>query len=121
MLLSADGLGTMAIQRQVGLCVAASLGFFPPIMPNLRTKLLTVPLGAVERLDFALLIDRQHQCVLRRIDIEADDNAAHVKYLPGRKTDVNDATWLADLLAHGLIRGSFVPDRLRRPTLLAPL
>ena len=28
----------------------------------------------------------------------------------GRKTDVNDATWLADLLAHGLIRGSFVPD-----------
>jgi transposase len=30
---------------------------------------------------------------------------------PGRKTDVNDATWLADLLAHGLIRGSFVPDQ----------
>jgi hypothetical protein len=29
--------------------------------------------------------------------------------VPGRKTDVNDATWLADLLAHGLIRGSFVP------------
>ena len=38
-------------------------------------------------------------------------NAAHVKNVPGRKTDVNDATWLADLLAHGLIRGSFVPDR----------
>jgi transposase len=37
-------------------------------------------------------------------------NAAHVKAMPGRKTDVNDATWLADLLAHGLIRGSFVPD-----------
>jgi len=37
-------------------------------------------------------------------------NAAHVKNVPGRKTDVNDATWLADLLAHGLIRGSFVPD-----------
>ena len=35
-------------------------------------------------------------------------NAAHVKNVPGRKTDVNDATWLADLLAHGLIRGSFV-------------
>jgi hypothetical protein len=29
--------------------------------------------------------------------------------VPGRKTDVNDATWIADLLAHGLIRGSFVP------------
>ncbi len=37
-------------------------------------------------------------------------NAAHVKNVPGRKTDVNDATWLAELLAHGLIRGSFVPD-----------
>src|SRR3954447_14526730 len=37
-------------------------------------------------------------------------NAAHVKNVPGRKTDTNDATWLADLLAHGLIRASFVPD-----------
>ena len=37
-------------------------------------------------------------------------NAAHVKNVPGRKTDVNDATWLADLLAHGLIRASFVPN-----------
>jgi transposase len=36
-------------------------------------------------------------------------NAAHVKN-PGRKTDVNDAMWLAELLAHGLIRASFVPD-----------
>jgi integrase len=36
-------------------------------------------------------------------------NARHVKNVPGRKTDVNDATWLADLLAHGLIRGSFMP------------
>jgi transposase len=37
-------------------------------------------------------------------------NAAHVKNVPGRKTDVNDACWLAELLAHGLIRASFVPD-----------
>ena len=37
-------------------------------------------------------------------------NAAHVKNVPGRKTDVSDAAWLADLLAHGLIRPSFVPD-----------
>jgi transposase len=36
-------------------------------------------------------------------------NAAHIKNVPGPKTDVNDATWIADLLAHGLIRGSFVP------------
>jgi transposase len=37
-------------------------------------------------------------------------NAAHVKNVPGRKTDANDAAWLADLMAHGLIRASFVPD-----------
>lgn len=36
-------------------------------------------------------------------------NARHVKNLPGRKTDVADATWLAQLGAHGLVRGSFVP------------
>jgi len=36
-------------------------------------------------------------------------NAMHIKNVPGRKTDVNDATWIADLLAHGLIRSSFVP------------
>jgi transposase len=37
-------------------------------------------------------------------------NAAHVKNVPGRKTDVKDADWISDLLAHGLIRPSFVPD-----------
>jgi transposase len=36
-------------------------------------------------------------------------NAQHVKNVPGRKTDVADAMWLAELLAHGLVRGSFVP------------
>ena len=36
-------------------------------------------------------------------------NARHVKILPGRKTDVADAEWLAELLEHGLLRGSFVP------------
>jgi transposase len=36
-------------------------------------------------------------------------NARHVKTVPGRKTDVADATWLAQLGAHGLVRGSFVP------------
>src|SRR6059036_125298 len=36
-------------------------------------------------------------------------NASHIRNVPGRKTDVNDAMWIADLLAHGLIRGSFVP------------
>jgi transposase len=36
-------------------------------------------------------------------------NAMHIRNIPGRKSDINDATWIADLLAHGLIRGSFVP------------
>jgi transposase len=37
-------------------------------------------------------------------------NAAQVRNVPGRKTDVGDAAWLAELLAHGLVRASFVPD-----------
>ena len=37
-------------------------------------------------------------------------NAAQVKNVPGRKTDVNDAAWLSELLAHGLVRASFVPE-----------
>jgi transposase len=36
-------------------------------------------------------------------------NAAHIKQLPGRKTDVKDCAWIAQLLEHGLRRGSFVP------------
>lgn len=36
-------------------------------------------------------------------------NAQHVKHVPGRKTDVKDAEWLADLLAHGLLKASFIP------------
>lgn len=38
-------------------------------------------------------------------------NPQHIRNVPGRKTDVNDATWIAELLAHGLIRPSFVPPR----------
>jgi len=41
-------------------------------------------------------------------------NAAHMQAVPGRKTDVNDATWIADLLAHGLLRASFIPDKPHR-------
>src|SRR5262249_14423390 len=36
-------------------------------------------------------------------------NPYHIKAVPGRKTDVKDCEWLADLLAHGLIRASFIP------------
>ena len=41
-------------------------------------------------------------------------NAQHIKAVPGRKTDVRDCEWIADLLRHGLLRGSFVPDRGQR-------
>src|SRR5213082_2931935 len=41
-------------------------------------------------------------------------NARHIKAVPGRKTDVKDCEWLADLLRHGLLRASFVPDRPQR-------
>lgn len=41
-------------------------------------------------------------------------NAAHLKAVPGRKTDVRDAEWIADLLRHGLLRASFIPGRAER-------
>jgi transposase len=41
-------------------------------------------------------------------------NARHVKAVPGRKTDIRDCEWLADLLRHGLLTSSFVPDRPQR-------
>ena len=41
-------------------------------------------------------------------------NAQHIKAVPGRKTDVKDAEWIADLLRHGLVRGSFIPERPQR-------
>lgn len=41
-------------------------------------------------------------------------NAHHIKAVPGRKTDVKDAEWIADLLRHGLLQGSFIPNREQR-------
>ena len=41
-------------------------------------------------------------------------NAAHMKALPGRKTDVKDAEWIADLLRHGLLKASYIPSREQR-------
>lgn len=52
--------------------------------------------------------------------LEAEDfepmvvNAQHIKAVPGRKSDVRDAEWIADLLRHGLLRPSFIPDRGQR-------
>ena len=44
----------------------------------------------------------------------AHSKAAHSKAVPGRKTDVKDAQWIAELLAHGLVRPSFIPPRAQR-------
>src|SRR5712671_7278526 len=41
-------------------------------------------------------------------------NARDIKQVPGRKTDVKDCEWIADLLRHGLLKASFVPDRPQR-------
>jgi transposase len=41
-------------------------------------------------------------------------NAQHIKAVPGRKTDVKDAEWIADLLAHGLLKASFIPSGPQR-------
>ena len=41
-------------------------------------------------------------------------NAEHIKAVPGRKTDVKDAEWIADLVRHGLVRSSFIPERSQR-------
>lgn len=41
-------------------------------------------------------------------------NPQHIKAVPGRKTDVRDAEWIAELLQHGLLRGSFIPERGQR-------
>jgi transposase len=41
-------------------------------------------------------------------------NARHIKAVPGRKTDVKECEWIAELLRHGLLRGSFVPERPQR-------
>ena len=41
-------------------------------------------------------------------------NARHIKQVPGRKTDVKDSEWIAELLQHGLLRGSFVPPAPQR-------
>lgn len=38
-------------------------------------------------------------------------NARHIKHVPGRKTDISDSKWLAGLLRHGLVRGSFIPPK----------
>lgn len=54
---------------------------------------------------YNLLEDRFHLLLV---------NAQHIKAVPGRKTDVRDCEWIADLLRHGLLKASFIPDRFHR-------
>src|ERR1700747_3344139 len=62
--------------------------------------------------------DEKHRGVLEA-DLECSGgpfelllvNAAHIKNVPGRKTDTKDCEWIAQLLQHGLLKGSFVPER----------
>ena len=72
------------------------------LAPNGCTYIAMEATGIYWKPVWHILADGEFQLVLA--------NSAHVKNVPGRKTDVNDATWLAELLAHGLIRASFVPD-----------
>ena len=41
-------------------------------------------------------------------------NAQQIKAVPGRKTEIQDAAWIAELWRHGLLRGSYIPDRAQR-------
>jgi len=53
--------------------------------------------------------------ILESCDLQAMVvNARHMKAVPGRKTDVKDAAWIADLLQHGLLQASFIPDKDQR-------
>lgn len=52
------------------------------------------------------LLEERFECLLV--------NAAHLKHVPGRKSDVQDCVWIAQVLEHGLLRGSFVPPPLLR-------
>lgn len=46
-------------------------------------------------------------------------NAAHMKAVPGRKTDVKDAEWIAELLRHGLLEAGFIPSREQKGLFIA--
>jgi transposase len=84
--------------------------------------------------DLLALVDWLHACGVTHVAMEATGvywkpvwnvleghftdvllvNAQHIKAVPGRKTDQKDSEWIADLLQHGLLRGSFVPPRPTR-------
>lgn len=52
--------------------------------------------------------------ILESLGLEAMVDVQHMRTLPGRKTDVKDSEWIADLLQHGLLTASFIPDKAQR-------
>jgi transposase len=81
---------------------AGLLGLADWLLENDCTHVAMEATGVYWRPVWHVLSDGEFELILA--------NAAHVKNVPGRKTDVGDAGWLAELLAHGLVRASFVPD-----------
>jgi len=97
--------GDRLVEREVRNLQDDDQGFARPVGLARRARLHPRRNGGDRRLLEAGVAYPQR----RRLCLGAGERS-DVKNVPGRKTDVNDATWLADLLAHGLIRGSFVPD-----------
>src|SRR5258708_21177277 len=79
-------------------CLFHPLQTTPPIIGNIMGGVYWKPIWNVLEGEVELLL-----C-----------NAQHIKAVPGRKTDVNDAEWIADFLQHGLLPASFVPPRPQR-------
>ena len=88
--------------RTFGTTTASLIGLRDWLAANKCTHVAMEATGVYWKPVWHILSDGEFKLVLA--------NAAHVKNVPGRKTDVSDAEWTSDLLAHGLIRASFVPD-----------
>ncbi len=95
------GSGTRREQRRFGTTTSALMELSEWLSSHGCTHVVMEATGVYWRPVWHVL-DGQFELVLA--------NARHVRNVPGRKTDITDATWLADLLAHGLVRASFVPD-----------
>jgi transposase len=88
--------------RSVGIMIDELLQLADWLMANEVTHVAMESTGVSWKPVWNLL---EEQCALRLVNIR------HVKAVPGRKTDAKDCAWLADLLRHGLLRASVVPDR----------
>ncbi|THJ37412.1 IS110 family transposase [Candidatus Frankia alpina] len=100
------GSGKARVEVRTFTTTGGSLGLLADWLAQNRVTIAgTESTGVYWKPVFHLLEDR-FECWLL--------NAAHVRNVPGRKTDVADAVWIADLVAHGLVRASFVPPKPQR-------